>query len=71
MGLNGVEANDQVQFLDNAMRAKEIGSGTVKTRPAKIGTYQRVDVTADGFKARESFKLFLEKSGFKQLMPLD
>lgn len=71
MTASGVDAHDMVQFLDGAMKPKENGSGTVKTRPAKVGPYQRVDVTADGFKARDSFKLFLEKNGMKELIPLD
>jgi hypothetical protein len=71
MTASGVEANDQVQFLDRGMKPKESGSGTVKTRPIKIGPYLRVDITGDGFKARESFKLFLEKNGMNQLIPLD
>jgi hypothetical protein len=67
----GVEANDRVQFLDNSMRVQEKGAGVVKAKPAKIAPYQRVDVTGDGFKARESFKTFLQKNGFSDLVPLD
>ena len=67
----GVQANDRVQFLDNNMMPKEKGAGTVSAKPAKVGPYLRVDVTADGFNARESFKLFLQKNGMNQLIPAD
>jgi len=67
----GVEADDHVEFLDNDMHPKISGSGTVKARPQKVDPFKRVDLTEDGFNARDSFKQFLEKNGLKDLAPLD
>ncbi len=40
----------------------------VKAKPAKVGPYQQVNVTGDGFNARESFKQYLQKNGLADLI---
>jgi hypothetical protein len=64
-----VQANDHVQFVDEHGRIEENSSGTVKSRPQKVAVFQRVDLAADGFRARDSFKAYLEKIGRHDLVP--
>ena len=68
---SSVQANDHVRFtsIDKKGHVDETGSGTVRSRPQKVGPFIRVDVAADGFKARDSFKAFLLAHGRTDLVP--
>jgi len=66
-----VAADDHVEYLDASHKVQEGSQGTVKTRPTKVGPYQRIDKTSDGFDVRASFKDYLIKNGMSELVPLD
>ncbi|MBS1990602.1 MAG: hypothetical protein JSS86_17660 [Cyanobacteria bacterium SZAS LIN-2] len=66
---NSVQADDHVEYLDQAHKIQKGSEGTVKARPTKVAPYKRIDRTPDGFDVRQSFIDYLTQHGLQELVP--